>query len=57
MRAVVRVAGARAALPRLQGVRSFTGMVAADPRLEATVLQTVGVKGHDGFMLIRVASV
>ena len=41
----------------VQGVRSFTGMVAADPRLEATVLQTVGVKGHDGFMLIRVASV
>lgn len=41
----------------VQGVRSFTGMVAADPRLEATVLQTVGVKGHDGFMLIRVTSV
>jgi hypothetical protein len=26
-------------------------MVAAEPRLSATVLQTVGVKGYDGFTL------
>jgi predicted O-methyltransferase YrrM len=40
--------------PRVQGVRAFAEAVAADPRLEATVLQTVGVKGWDGFALLRV---
>jgi predicted O-methyltransferase YrrM len=39
---------------RVQGVRAFAEAVAADPRLEATVLQTVGVKGWDGFALVRV---
>ena len=29
-------------------------LVAADPRLAATVVQTVGVKGWDGFALIVV---
>jgi predicted O-methyltransferase YrrM len=37
--------------PNVQGVRRFTEMVAAEPRLSATVLQTVGVKGYDGFAL------
>jgi predicted O-methyltransferase YrrM len=37
--------------PNIQGVRRFTEMVAAEPRLSATVLQTVGVKGYDGFTL------
>jgi predicted O-methyltransferase YrrM len=37
--------------PHIQGVRMFTEMVAAEPRLSATVLQTVGVKGYDGFTL------
>jgi predicted O-methyltransferase YrrM len=41
--------------PRVAGVRRFLEMVAADPRLEATALQTVGSKGWDGFALIRVA--
>jgi predicted O-methyltransferase YrrM len=41
--------------PRVTGVRRFLEMVAADPRLEATALQTVGSKGWDGFALIRVA--
>jgi predicted O-methyltransferase YrrM len=40
--------------PRVVGVRRFLEMVAADPRLEATALQTVGSKGWDGFSLIRV---
>ncbi|MEO6512862.1 MAG: O-methyltransferase [Nocardioides sp.] len=40
--------------PRVQGVRAFAEAVAADPRLEATALQTVGVKGWDGFALLRV---
>ncbi len=35
----------------IQGIRRFTELLAADPRLSATVLQTVGVKGYDGFAL------
>jgi predicted O-methyltransferase YrrM len=35
----------------IQGVRHFTELVAAEPRLSATVLQTVGGKGYDGFAL------
>ncbi|MEX2539900.1 MAG: O-methyltransferase [Actinomycetota bacterium] len=34
--------------PRVQGVRRFIGSLADDPRVDATVIQTVGVKGHDG---------
>jgi predicted O-methyltransferase YrrM len=37
--------------PRVQGVRRFTELLAAEPRLSATVLQTVGIKGYDGFAL------
>lgn len=37
--------------PHIQGVRRFTDLVAAEPRLAATVLQTVGSKGYDGFAL------
>ncbi len=37
--------------PRVQGVRRFFEIIAADPRLDATALQTVGSKGHDGFAL------
>ena len=37
--------------PNIQGVRRFTDLVAAEPRLSSTVLQTVGSKGHDGFAL------
>ena len=39
---------------RVRGVRAFLDMVAADPRLEATALQTVGSKGWDGFALALV---
>lgn len=31
------------------GVRLFYEMLAAEPRLSATAIQTVGAKGHDGF--------
>jgi predicted O-methyltransferase YrrM len=41
---------------RVQGVRKFNDLVASDPRLDATLLQTVGVKGYDGFTLARVVS-
>jgi predicted O-methyltransferase YrrM len=37
--------------PNVQGVRRFTELVAAELRLSATVLQTVGVKGYDGVAL------
>jgi predicted O-methyltransferase YrrM len=37
--------------PNIQGVRRFTDLVATEPRLSATVLQTVGSKGYDGFAI------
>ncbi|MFE1598628.1 O-methyltransferase [Methylobacterium sp. ID0610] len=38
----------------VQGVRRALDLIAAEPRLDATVVQTVGEKGWDGFALIRV---
>jgi len=35
----------------VQGVRRFIEMMAAEPRISATVIQTVGSKGYDGFAL------
>jgi predicted O-methyltransferase YrrM len=37
-----------------EGMRRFVELMAAEPRVEATVLQTVGAKGWDGFALARV---
>ena len=37
--------------PNIQGVRRFTEMVSAEPRLSATALQTVAGKGYDGFVI------
>ncbi|MGH7687032.1 MAG: O-methyltransferase [Candidatus Dormibacteria bacterium] len=36
-------------------MREFNAMVAAEPRVEATIVQVVGVKGHDGlaFAVVR----
>lgn len=42
--------------PNIQGVRRFTELVAAEPRLSATVLQTVASKGYDGFAIAFVLS-
>ncbi|MEU6857270.1 O-methyltransferase [Glycomyces sp. NPDC046736] len=42
--------------PNVQGVRSYLEKVAANPRLEGTVVQTVGVKGYDGLSIARVTS-
>jgi predicted O-methyltransferase YrrM len=39
---------------RVQGSRRFAEMVAAEPRVEATTIQTVGSKGYDGFTLALV---
>ncbi|NQS92459.1 MAG: O-methyltransferase [Chloroflexi bacterium] len=38
--------------PSRVGITTFHEKVAADPRLQAAVLQTVGEKGHDGFTFI-----
>ena len=42
--------------PNVRGVRSFLDIIALEPRLTATAIQTVGEKGWDGFVLARVAS-
>jgi predicted O-methyltransferase YrrM len=41
---------------RVQGSRRFAEAVAAEPRVEATVVQTVGSKGYDGFALALVVT-
>jgi predicted O-methyltransferase YrrM len=38
----------------VQGVRRFYELLAAESRLSATAIQTVGAKGHDGFALALV---
>lgn len=38
----------------VKGVRSFLDMVAQEKRVMATAIQTVGVKGHDGFAIALV---
>jgi len=53
------VAGAedpRSADPHIRGIRSFYELLAAERRVDATAIQTVGAKGHDGFALALVTS-
>ena len=38
----------------VQGVRRANELIAADPRISATVLQTVGAKGYDGLAIALV---
>ena len=40
--------------PSVQGTRGLYEAIAANPRLTATAVQTVGVKGYDGFLLALV---
>jgi predicted O-methyltransferase YrrM len=40
----------------VQGVRRFNERVAAEPRVSATTIQTVGSKGYDGLAFVRVMS-
>jgi predicted O-methyltransferase YrrM len=37
--------------PAVQGVRTMFERMAAEPRLSATAIQTVGSKGYDGFAM------
>lgn len=41
----------------LRGVREFLELIAADPRLDATAIQTVDEKGWDGFALAVVPDI
>ncbi len=42
--------------PNVQGVRQFNDLLADEPRVSATTIQTVGVKGHDGFTIALVVA-
>jgi predicted O-methyltransferase YrrM len=42
--------------PDLEGTRRMHELIAAEARVTATAIQTVGAKGYDGFTLIRVNS-
>ncbi|WP_084038633.1 O-methyltransferase [Demequina sp. NBRC 110053] len=48
------VADAASTDARVQGSRAVLERVGADPRVEGTVLQTVGSKGYDGLLLATV---
>jgi predicted O-methyltransferase YrrM len=42
--------------PAVRGVRELHDVVAAEPRVDATAVQTVGSKGYDGFTVALVSS-
>ena len=41
--------------PSIRGTRGALELFASHPKLDATAIQTVGVKGYDGFALARVS--
>ena len=51
-----KVLDAGSADPDVQGVRRMTEMIAANPRLRATAIPTVGARGYDGFAMAVVLS-
>ena len=50
------VADAASTDASVQGVRRLVAMLAAERRVSATALQTVGVKGYDGFVIALVTA-
>src|SRR4029078_9805733 len=42
--------------PAVQGLRRLYDLVAAEPKVSMTALQTVGSKGHDGFAIAVVTA-
>jgi predicted O-methyltransferase YrrM len=40
--------------PSVQGVRRFIEQLASEPRASGTAIQTVGLKGYDGFAIVLV---
>jgi predicted O-methyltransferase YrrM len=51
-----QVADANNTDANVRGARAFIDVIAAEPNLSATVIQTVGKKGYDGFLIARVIS-
>jgi predicted O-methyltransferase YrrM len=51
-----RVLDASSEDANFQGVRRMNALVASEPRVSATLLQTVGNKGYDGLMIATVLS-
>jgi predicted O-methyltransferase YrrM len=51
-----RVIDAQSDDPNIQGIRRLTEMMAAEPRVSATAIQTVGVKGYDGLAVALVVA-
>ncbi|MFF1396517.1 O-methyltransferase [Streptomyces sp. NPDC058287] len=49
-----RVTDDSGAAPDIRGTRAALQMIADHPKLDGTAVQTVGVKGYDGFALARV---
>ncbi|MGH6811633.1 MAG: O-methyltransferase [Methylocella sp.] len=49
-----RVIDAKSHDPDIQGIRRFNQLLAAEPGVCATAIQTVGAKGHDGFAIVLV---
>ena len=41
--------------PRVQGVRRFIEQLSTDSRASGTAIQTVGIKGYDGFAIVLVS--
>ena len=50
------VADAATRDPDVQGMRRFLEMAAAEPRVDATAIQTVGSKGYDGLSIVLVTA-
>jgi predicted O-methyltransferase YrrM len=48
------VADAASTDTSVQGMRRFYEAVKAEPRVDATAIQTVGIKGYDGVAILRV---
>lgn len=49
-----RVLDAASSEASIEGSRRFMDLIAAEPRLDATAIQTVGSKGYDGFAIALV---
>jgi predicted O-methyltransferase YrrM len=50
------VLDAKSADPSVQGTRRVLEMMASEPRVTATAIQTLGIKGHDGFAIALVVA-
>jgi predicted O-methyltransferase YrrM len=50
------VTNSRSSDPSVRGVRQLNEIIAKESRVSATTIQTVGSKGYDGFVIVRVSS-